>query len=190
MGNSVLKMPTLEIQTGDLTTTDGRSRARLTDDGRGIEVSSTTASGAVLVFRVGGDAGQVTLEVPEGDLKLSAPQGRVVLEGQEVSIEAKGDLIQKARKLRTSIAESWQVQAKSIAASADDVTWSADVWRLNANWLRQHVGNALLMVDNTLEERAKRVLVRASSLYRVLSGRTSMRSKDNTSIDGKRVLLG
>ena len=189
MGNTIQGLP-IEIGAGDMLTTDGRCRARLVDRGRGIELCSMTQSGATLVVRINAEDGQLTLSVPQGDLKIAAPKGRVVLEGKDVTVTSHGELIQEARSFRARFTRSWSLRAKTMDATAEETTWTVGSWQVHANWLRHQAVHALVVVESTFEQRAERMLYKADKLYRVLSGRTTMRSKDNTSIDGKRVMLG
>lgn len=167
----------------ELATWDGRARARRTGDGMGLEVSAVAADGrARLVLRIEPARGTLTLAVPEGDLRLCAPHGRVSVEGKSIALDAREELAQRTRR--------WRLESDAIEAKAEAATWTVGQWRLRAGWIRERAGHIRRHVEHTLEARAERVRTVASGLFQVVSGRTAMRSKDHTAIDGKRVLLG
>lgn len=172
----------LEVAALELATWDGRARARRTDEGLGIEVTCAMTEGSILVLRVEPSRGVLTLSVPEGDLRLSAPKGRVSVEGEAIALEAQGELSQRAERL--------SLDARTLEGNAKTAAWSAGEWKIRAGRIGERAGSVLREVEHTLEERAGRIRSVARGLFQVLSERTSMRSKDNTAIDGKRVLLG
>lgn len=170
------------VSASEVATWDGRAVARRTADGMGIEVSCDTGEGPELVLRVEPARGLLALNVRHGDLRLSAPNGRVSLEGNAIALDAREEVVQRT--------ESWRLETKGIEAKAEAATWTVGQWKLRAGWIRERAGNVVRHVEETIEERAKRVRTVASGLFQVVSGRTAMRSKENTAIDGKRVLLG
>ena len=172
----------LDLAPRELMTWDRRASARRTADGLGIEVSCATAEGSAIVLRVEPSRGVLTLSVPNGDLRLSAPKGRVSVEGAAVTLDARDELTQRTSR--------WRLDADGVEAKANEATWTVGHWKLRAGWIRERAENVVRHVEETIEERAKRVRTVASGLFQVVSGRTAMRSKENTAIDGKRVLLG
>lgn len=204
---------------GRIETRDKRANAKLTADGLGIALSCPTADGEALVVHLEPARGVLTLRVREGDLRLSAP-GCVRIEGGDVVIDAHRDLTQRAQsrmvmqtdgaqvvasggnlslraraiavaaKRSRATLEAWSLSTTELEVEAREARWRAGTWKLRAGWVREHAANVVREVEETLEQRATRIRVIASSMFQVLSGRTTMRSKDHTAIDGKRVLLG
>lgn len=140
-------------------------------DGASVEVSGEGAEirdreGRVLVRYADGQAHVVAAD---GDLVLAAPEGRVILRaGTDVSIEAEGSLVQRARVL-VQTAERVELSAERIVSKATDVYHEvSELWQTRVGRVRQ-------LVKDT---------------FTLSSRRTEMTSEDDTSIDGKRVLLG
>lgn len=163
MGISVFDREQPLLLGGKLRTVDGRARAELTQDGRGLRVSH----GRQLVLELRPEQGVLVLDVPQGDLQLRADRGTVSLVAQEVN-----------------------TSAKRVATTADEISWRTGSWRLSAAHIRQRADSMVTVVRGSLQTRAKQVRVVAKGMFQLLSERTSLRSKDNTAIDGKRVLLG
>ena len=140
-------------------------------DGSSIDVADEVATvrdagGRVLVRYADG---QVQVTAGEGDLVLDAPNGRLVLRaGSDVSVEAAGSILQRARVL-VQDAERMEISAERIVSKATDVYHDvAELWQTRAGRMRK-------LVKDTFALHARR---------------TDMTSEEDTSIDGKRVLLG
>lgn len=98
------------------------------------------------------DAG-LRITAPHGDLTLSAPRGRVVIEGAEAAVRV----------------GRWELEAHRIVETA------ADVFR-NVKGLAQ-----------TRAGRLRRIV---TGSYELFADRAAISSEQDTSIDGRRVLLG
>lgn len=138
----------------------------------GMELVVRNADGATILRY---DAGHRTLsfEAP-GDLELAAPAGTVRIRGRRVEVDAV-DLAHRAERVTT--------EASRIASSADRV----EVW---ANRIEQRAKEAWIEVEERLTTRAGRVRTVVRHTLQILAERTSLRSRQDTAIDGKRVLLG
>lgn len=95
----------------------------------------------------------LSLCAPDGDLKLSAPNGRVIIEGREATVEV----------------GRWEVKARRIVESA------ADVYRNITGLAQMRAGRLRCVVDKG---------------YELFAQRSLLSTKDDTSIEAKRVLLG
>jgi hypothetical protein len=105
--------------------------------------------------------GVAEISAPDGDLRLAAPKGRVVVSGAEVCIEG---------EQRVSIA------APEVSTRADRIV---EISR-----------DALREVSELAEERIGRLKTFVKDAFSLTARRTKMRSEEETSIDGKRILLG
>lgn len=151
-----------------LTTHDGAASALLSEDGKVITVTQRHEGRDVLVLRVEPGEGRLTLGVAEGDLRLRAEAGAIELEG----------------------ATAVRLDAPKLEGRADEARFRVGSWHLVAGVLRERAGHLMRDVEQTLHTTAGQVTTRVRGLYRLATERTSLRSKDDTAIDGKRVLLG
>jgi hypothetical protein len=170
-------------------------------------------------------AGVAEISAPERDLRLSAPNGRVVIEaGMDVSIEAARDLSQragrrldlgagapdatpqlqiepagtrvKATKLevetRTSRLVTGQatILARSIATTAEQLATSVSRYELTATKLVEKTRDTFRDVADLLQIRARRSRTIVADTHAVHSRRTTLTSSEETTIDGKKILLG
>jgi Protein of unknown function (DUF3540) len=102
----------------------------------------------------------VALRVEKGDLLLEAPAGSIVLRSARVETIANEV---------ASLVGKVEIKAERIIERA------VDVYR---------------DVEGTLQTRAGRVRTLVQDAFRLFARRTDVRSREDTSIDGKRVLLG
>jgi hypothetical protein len=136
------------------------------------------------------------IRLEDGDLILSSPTGRIVLEaGTALHVRSAGEI--------TVDAESIALSAKQCRADVGEATLFVDSIRRTVNQVVDHIGH--------LEMRARRVTrdvhdfvdrvrsrhtaidrlrIVASDAIDLLSRRTTIVSEEDTTIDGKRVLLG
>jgi hypothetical protein len=98
---------------------------------------------------------------PDGDLVLAAPKGRVVIEST-VAVET----------------------------SAPNVEVRAGRWAVHAERVFEHAVDAYREISGLAQLRAHRARTLVQDAWRLLAGRTSIVSEEDTAIDGKRVLLG
>ncbi len=125
-------------------------------DGAGIAVLD--AERRVIVRYADGNA---ELVAPAGDLRLSAPHGRIVLEAAQEVMIATPRLVQRVAR-----------------------------FELEAERVVQRARTMLLDVRELAEQRLGRLRTRVKDVYSLSARRSVLRSKDDTSIDGKRILLG
>lgn len=98
---------------------------------------------------------------PDGDLVLAAPKGRVLIEST-VAVET----------------------------SAPSVEVRAGRWALHAERIFENAVDSYREVSGLAQLRAHRARTLVKDAWRLLAGRTSIVSEEDTAIDGKRVLLG
>lgn len=146
--------------------------------------ASATADGDLLALRDAGGRVIATLDgstgelrlAAEGDLRLSAPSGRVLIDAaSDVEIEAGGRLAQRA---------------KSIAVAAERAAHAIGVFELRAERIIERTTDALRTAEGLLETRAKHARTIVARTFELASRRTTIASEEDTRVDGKRVLLG
>lgn len=111
---------------------------------------------------------RLTLEAPTGDLRLGAPNGSVV-------IDARDEVTLRAERLRATLA---------------DAVWVAGRWELRAERLAERLGHAVRDVDGLMLTRVERARTLVRDAFDLVAKRTRLTSRDDTVVDGKRVLLG
>lgn len=152
---------------------------------KGLEIRD--AAGRLLVRYADGAA---TIEAASGDLRLSAPQGRVTIDAAEdIVLEAGRDLRQKATRAVLA-ADEVEVVARAIVTTAERIAETAGHVERTAHRLIERAHDAFRDVAELSQSRFGRVRTLVRDTYSLRAGRTTMVSKDDTSIDGKRILLG
>jgi len=152
---------------------------------KGLEIRD--AAGRLLVRYADGAA---TIEAASGDLRLSAPQGRVTIDAAEdIVLEAGRDLRQKATRAMLA-ADEVEVVARTIVTTAERIAETAGHVERTAHRLIERAHDAFRDVAELSQSRFGRVRTLVRDTYSLRAGRTTMVSKDDTSIDGKRILLG
>lgn len=168
--------------------------------------------------------GSAEIAVPAGDLTLSAPRGRVVLQsGLDVCVEAARDVVNragrrvdlaagpaaapqvriepnattvKATRVSVEAGQARLVSAKiaviagHIASTADEIAQNVGRYELTANRLIERTQSSFRDVKDLAQSRIGRVRTVVSDVYAVYSRRSVLVSKEETSIDGSKVLLG
>ncbi len=176
-----------------------------------------------LLIRYGN--GTAEIAVPEGDLTLSAPKGRVVLHsGLDVCLDAARDVVHragrrvdlaagpessapqvriepnattvKATRLAVEAGQARLVSAKvaviagHIATTAEEIAQNVGRYELVADRLIERTRCSFRDVKELLQSRIGRVRTVVNDVYAVYSRRAVLVSKEETSIDGSKVLLG
>ncbi|MFO0552671.1 MAG: DUF3540 domain-containing protein [Polyangiaceae bacterium] len=187
--------------------------------GRGLELRDVR--GRLLVRYVDGMA---EIAAPAGDLVLSAPEGRVVVQSAEdVEIQAGRDVVHRAGRkavlettdgssrlevapVRTTLAtpevtvqardatleasNAVSAIARSLSTRAEHIAVRAEKYELAATRLFEKTRDAFREVADLAQTRAGRVRTVVGSTFSLRAGRTTITSKEDTSIDGRKVLLG
>jgi len=180
-GDRVLVQPTADpgglyvigvIRASRAPTVTTPSGASATADGDLIAVRD---AGGRIVATLDGRSGELRLAA-EGDLRLSAPAGRVLIDAAgDVEIAAGGRLTERAR---------------SIAVAAESAAYVIGHFELHAERIVERATDALRTASGLLETRAKHSRTIVARTLELVSRRTSIRSEEDTRVDGKRVLLG
>jgi hypothetical protein len=163
-GDLVLRAPAGSVRidaAADVTI--AAARDAIVEGARRSELRVSTPGGAFPASRVAVDARGATVAAPKVDVSTRA--ARLVASGADVVAE----------RVRTS-ASSIETTAKKIDITAERVATRA----------KELVED----VVDLLETRAGRVRSLVRGAFSLRSRTTAMKSKDDTSIDGKRVLLG
>lgn len=133
----------------------------------GDTVTLHDAAGRMLL---GYDAstGALTLTAMEGDLHVCAPRGHV-------AIEAGTTVTLRGHRLEGDVREA---------------RWSAGRWELRAARVVERASQVLYEVEDAITTRTGRVRTIVRGAYDLLAGRAKVVSREDTVVDGKRVLLG
>jgi len=147
----------------------------------GREATILDAKGRVVVRY---EEGRAEIFAPQGDLVLAAPSGKVKLcAGTDIELEAQGDLKQKA-------GGEASLSATRISRTASHLVEQAERIEVTATRLVERTRDAYREATALMETRAGRVRSLVDDVFALISRRTTLTSKEDTSIDGKRVLLG
>jgi hypothetical protein len=180
-----------------LVTTDG-GYAELVDDG----ISFFDSAGRLLIRY---EDGALTVCPPKGDLVLGSATGAVrIAAATDVVVEAQRDVgLHAPRKLSLDadkvlvearvtrvLGDAAEIAATRFAVVAKEVVTTAERWETAAAKTVMRSREALEEVTGVLTQKLGRFRGVVSEAYALRTGRTDLRSKDDTSIDGKRVLLG
>jgi hypothetical protein len=116
----------------------------------------------------------------------AAPQLRV----EPIATHVKADRLHvEARSSRVATGEA-TVLARTIATTAEVLALNVDRYELTANRLVEKARDAFRDVGGLLQQRIGRARVIVDDAYSLYSRRTVLESKEETSIDGKKILLG
>ncbi len=140
---------------------------------RGAQV--VTAAGASATV----DQEQIALRDAEGSLLAvyDAASGELVLSAPEhLKLRSPGGRL--------------SIEAESMTVKATAVQWAVGHWDLSATRIVDRARDAFHSVEGILETRARRVRTLVDRTLELTARRTSVTSKEDTRIDGKRVLLG
>ena len=152
--------------------------------GEGVEIRDE--AGRLLVRYAGGSA---EIAAPDGDLTLAAPLGRVVLRsGTDIDVEA-------ARlSVRTDeshiITGQATLLAQRITTTASVLSQSVERFELTATRLVERTRDAFRETADLAQTRAGRMRTLVKDVCSIYSRRTVMASREDTSIDGSKILLG
>lgn len=180
---------------------EARSRSVSTPSGakataRGDQIEIRDPAGSVIVTY---DAvtGAATITAPRGDLRLEAPCGKVVLSAAddlELLSGAKASL--RGAELELG-AERTRVRSTHLSFVSDAIEMVATVaglrtgrWELHAERTFERATDVFREVQGLIETRAGRVRSLVEGAMHCKSGSTSIVSKEDTFVDGRRVLLG
>ena len=126
-------------------------------------------TGAIALVCTAVPGGGVRIALAEGNLTLAAPNGAIRLEANE-GIQL--------------------VTPAAIRVEARDAKFDVQKWELRAGRIVEEAVEVYRVVDDILQTRAGRIRSLVKGAYQLFSHRTTMVSEDDTSVDGKRVLLG
>lgn len=113
--------------------------------------------------------------------RLSLQSGAAKLSSRAVEL--------RARKLG-AFAASCEIVASALRASATSLEARAETMEASARDLKTRAISLVTEVAELWETRAGRAHTTVTGRYELQTKRTTLRSQDDTSIDGKRVLLG
>lgn len=190
--------------------TRNQSALRVIEDpGPGVSTpagATATVEGEVIVVRdprgaivVQYDAvtGSATIAAPSGDLRLVSPTGKVVIDAAtDLELRARAKTTMRSVELETDAdhthvhAKALQLASGVVEATAQTVVFGVGSWNLTADRVLEKATDVYRTIEGIMETRAGkwRALIRGATQWR--SDTTSVVSKQDTSIDGRRVLLG
>jgi hypothetical protein len=120
------------------------------------------------VLRYDATNGALTLEAESGDVRIVAPSGRVVLDARDAV----------------------SIHTERLDATVRDARWSVGRWELRAVRIAERAEQVVRDVEGVFTMRAERARTIVRGAYDLLAGRTKVVSREDTVVDGKRVLLG
>jgi hypothetical protein len=124
---------------------------------------------------------RIALDV-EGELsRLSMDPSRTTLETPKLEVRAKHSEVATAKVT---------LMARRIAVTAERVAQNVEHYELQADKLVQRARNSVQEVTELAQSTVGRARAVVRGIYSLRSKRTIMVSKDDTSIDGERILLG
>ena len=150
-----------------------------------------------IVVQYDAATGSATIAAPGGDLRLAAPMGKVVIDAGtdlELSARAKTSIhsveFEADADLTRLRSKALDIASGAIEASAQTVVIGVGRWNMTAERVIEKANDIYRNIEGVIETRAGRLrsLIRGATQMR--SGTTSIVSKEDTSVDGRRVLLG
>jgi hypothetical protein len=121
-------------------------------------------------------------------LELGSHKARIALEPRGATVESPR-LDVRANESHVAIGKTTLV-AKTIAVTANRVAQNVERYEIYAEKLVERARDSLREVSGIAESRAGRLKQVVESLYSLRTGRTTLLSKGDTSIDGEHILLG
>jgi len=156
--------------------------------------------------------GCVAIAPPSGDLRLAAPAGRVIIEaGQDIVVRAARDLAHEAGRAMHLEAPAASLKAKRLAVEAREgrltaglatvlarrITTSAEAvtvrcvrHELEATKLVERTREAFRDTEDLAQTRVGRSRTVVKDVYSLFSRRAVMVSREETSVDGRKILIG
>lgn len=157
---------------------------RVTLQGGGVEI--TDRAGRLLVRYAHGTA---EIAAPDGDLVLAAPQGRVVIRAA-AEVDVSADRVKVRAEAAELVAGDAAVVARHIAATAQTLVQRVERYELQATKIVERARDAFRDVTDLAQTRVGRARMIVDDLCSIYARRTALVSREDTSIDGRRVLLG
>jgi Protein of unknown function (DUF3540) len=134
--------------------------------------------------------GALELSPASGDLVLKAPNGRVVVDAaDDVAVRAGGTLEVTSEQTHI-VSGAVTVAIRQLDATADTITQRVERYQLDADRIVERTRDSFREVRDLAQQRVGRLRTLVSDLCSIDARRTTIRSEEDTSIDGKRVLLG
>jgi len=149
--------------------------------------------------------GSLEISAPRGDLKLKSLAGRVSIDGAagvdlssakssvgvtEAGVRVKAPAVNLRAEQTEVRTERAGVEVGVFAGRGEKVSWVVERYELQARRLVERAQTAWRDVEGLLQTRAGRVRTLVKESLQMLAERTHIASKQDTSVDGKRVLLG
>jgi hypothetical protein len=135
-----------------------------------------------IVIRDTQDKIVVVYDAESKSAQVSVSHGKLNLQaGEELSLEA--PIIRICGQVTTFDSEQLQMNAKHVETTAQ-------TWELTATKIVHQVQDMFQEVQGLLQTRTQRARMLVKRSLEFFSNSTAIQSKENTQIDGKRVLLG
>lgn len=150
------------------------------------------AGSIVAVFDA--STGQTTLRA-SGDLHLAAGRN-VMISGEVIELDAREKTALRAPRLDLTAddaslhAKHASVNAETTSIASTTITALAGKLELRVQRIVEHAVDVYREIEGMDQTRAGRVRTVVAGAFRLLAGRSEVVSKEDTVIDGKRVLLG
>lgn len=140
------------------------------------------------VLTVGDDG--LTLIAAQGDLRLVAPEGKVVIEsGSDVELHAPGTISATSDKAELR-ASHLSAAAEVLTSSITDARHRIGQWELTADRIVERASHTFRRVDELAELQAGRVRQLVRGAHQLVAGKASVRCDDEVTLDGSQIRLG
>jgi len=146
------------------------------DGEQGFVVGVLTASSALEVSESG-----VQLTAYEGDIRVSAPAGRIILEAPTLELEAEQADVH---------AERLSFRAEQMVIRATEMAQHVGRLQTSAQRIVESAVDVYRDVERSAHTRVHHARTIVEDAYQLFSARTTLVSKEDTVIDGKRIHLG
>lgn len=133
--------------------------------------------------------GSAEIVAPSGDVTLSAPKGRVRIEAAQ-GVEVHSSRVDVTATTSRVTLQHAEVLAERIVTSAASIAQTAERVEVTATKIIERARDTYREVADLAQTRAGRLRTLVKDTFDVHARRTTMVSKDETAIDGSKVLLG
>jgi hypothetical protein len=123
----------------------------------------------------------VAVSAGRGEPQLRIEPGRTVVATERIEVEARESRL---------VAGTVTTVARAVATTAETIAVSAEKYELAATRLFEKSKDAFREVTDLAQTRVGRARTVVASLFTLQSRRTVIASKEDTSIDGRKILLG
>lgn len=147
------------------------------------------------VLELGPEAGDLVLRAPEGTVRVQAGSDVCIEAGGELQLGAATASLRSERlevEVRSGrvVAGAVETFARELVTTATHMAHTVERFELEATRIVETARDAFREVQQLAQHNIGRLHTVVRDVYTLDANRTYLRSKEDTAIDGKRVLLG